>query len=168
MEYRVRILPGRETIQKTAQDAGVVFDPEATELVLSLANARNAMMAMVEAPLREEYGLTEGKFILLMALKSHPEGFGVKELADRVGVSVPAVSIMLRRILESPEPLVTVSPDRKSGRGKRVRIAEPGVRLIRQVLPAHLGRVEAFSSRLTPDERRELVRLLGKLIQSRE
>ncbi|MCI6530156.1 MAG: hypothetical protein MR428_03555 [Mesosutterella sp.] len=162
MNYRIRKLPSLETIEKNVKKAGVRLAPEAAALTLSLLNCASRVQEEIIAPLERE-GLSEGKFLLLMALREQPLGLGVRELALRVGVTPPTMSIMLRRMRQAPKPLVRVERLADDARARRVQITSEGIELIGRIFPGHLKRVAAFSERLSGQERRELARLLLKL-----
>lgn len=165
MNYSVRLLPSRELIRKTSSaHAAAPFDPAAAELVLTVLNTASLVHAEIISELERRHGLSEGKFLLLMALLSLPEGCGIRELAERVGVSVPTVSVMVKRMKADSPPLIETAPDPEDARGRRVRISPAGIELIEKVIPGHFSRVSAFASRLSASERETLLALLQKLL----
>ena len=162
MNYKVRVLPTRDVLMKTAEAAPIPFSPEAPALVLNLINQE------IISYMENEFGISEGKFVLLMALKTIPKGCSIKELAARVGVSVPTISVMLSRMRAQTHPLIAVRRMKGDAREKRVTITKDGLALLDQLLPGHFKRVMDFAGRLTPDEQKELLALLDKLLPKPE
>ena len=130
MNYKVRVLPTRDVLMKTAEAAPIPFSPEAPALVLNLINAGYLINQEIISYMENEFGISEGKFVLLMALKTIPKGCSIKELAARVGVSVPTISVMLSRMRAQTHP----HEGRRSrkaghdheGRTRAARSAPPG------------------------------------------
>jgi len=166
MNYKVRVLPTRDVLMKTAEAAPIPFSPEAPALVLTLINAGYLINQEIISYMENEFGISEGKFVLLMALKT--KGCSIKELAARVGVSVPTISVMLSRMRAQTHPLVAVRRMKGDAREKRVTITKDGLALLDQLLPGHFKRVMDFAGRLTPDEQKELLALLDKLLPKPE
>ena len=129
MNYKVRVLPTRDVLMKTAEAAPIPFSPEAPALVLNLINAGYLINQEIISYMENEFGISEGKFVLLMALKTIPKGCSIKELAARVGVSVPTISVMLSRMRAQTHPLIAVrrmKGDAREGRTRAARSAPPG------------------------------------------
>ena len=74
MNYKVRVLPTRDVLMKTAEAAPIPFSPEAPALVLTLINAGYLINQEIISYMENEFGISEGKFVLLMALKTMPKG----------------------------------------------------------------------------------------------
>lgn len=168
MNYKVRVLPTRDVLMKTAEAAPIPFSPEAPALVPNLINAGYLINQEIISYMENEFGISEGKFVLLMALKTIPKGCSIKELAARVGVSVPTISVMLSRMRAQTHPLIAVRRMKGDAREKRVTITKDGLALLDQLLPGHFKRVMDFAGRLTPDEQKELLALLDKLLPKPE
>ena len=132
MNYKVRVLPTRDVLMKTAEAAPIPFSPEAPALVLNLINAGYLINQEIISYMENEFGISEGKFVLLMALKTIPKGCSIKELAARVGVSVPTISVMLSRMRAQTHPLIAVRRMKgkaghdHEGRTRAARSAPPG------------------------------------------
>jgi DNA-binding MarR family transcriptional regulator len=166
MNYRKRRLPSREDIRRTISGAGASAEPEAPELALAVMSAAGLVHEEILEPLEREEGLSEGKFILLMALRSRPDGLGVQALAEAVGVSVPTISVMLKRMQAAEKPLAAVERAPGNGRARVVKITEEGRALLKRVLPVHIEREEKLARRLDKKDLDQLVRLLMKLLES--
>ena len=89
------------------------------------------------------------------------EGIMQQELAESLLVTKGNVCQMLDRL--ERRGLISRRPD---GRANRLFLTEEGRRLYEQVVPAHEGLVAEQLSELTPEEQRDLMRLLGKLDRS--
>ena len=166
MNYRKRRLPCREDIRKTIEVAGAGAEPEVPELALAIMSAAGLVHEAIIEPLEREEGLSEGKFILLMALRTRPGGLGVQALAEAVGVSVPTISVMLKRMQAAERPLAAAERDPENGRARLVKITAEGRALLERVLPVHIEREERLARRLGKKDLEQLVRLLMKLLES--
>lgn len=89
------------------------------------------------------------------------EGIMQQELAESLLVTKGNVCQMLDRM--ELRGLISRRPD---GRANRLFLTEEGRRLYEQVVPAHEDLVAEQLSKLTPEEQRALMRLLGKLDRS--
>lgn len=75
---------------------------------------------------------------------------------------------MLSRMRAQTHPLIAVRRMKGDAREKRVTITKDGLALLDQLLPGHFKRVMDFAGRLTPDEQKELLALLDKLLPKPE
>ena len=89
------------------------------------------------------------------------EGIMQQELAESLLVTKGNVCQMLDRM--EHRGLISRRPD---GRANRLFLTEEGRRLYERVVPAHEDLVAEQLSKLTPEEQRALMRLLGKLDRS--
>ncbi len=89
------------------------------------------------------------------------EGIVQQELAESLLVTKGNVCQMLDRM--ELRGLISRRPD---GRANRLFLTEEGRRLYEQVVPAHEDLVAEQLSKLTHEEQRSLMRLLGKLDRS--
>lgn len=89
------------------------------------------------------------------------EGIMQQELAESLLVTKGNVCQMLDRM--ERRGLISRRPD---GRANRLFLTEEGRRLYREVVPSHEDLVAEQLSKLTPEEQRDLMRLLGKLDRS--
>lgn len=163
MNFRKRQLPRHESLEKISKCFGGQYSLSNVEMILLLLNSANCFRTEVFTELENRYGLSEGKMILLMALVDNAEGLPVGELATRIGVSCATVSVMIKRMLAVPSPLIAVINNQIDARSRVVKLSETGAELIAQALPFHLSQIENFSQKLNPDERKKLIELLSKL-----
>ena len=89
------------------------------------------------------------------------EGIMQQELAESLLVTKGNVCQMLDRM--ERRGLISRRPD---GRANRLFLTEEGRRLYEEIVPAHEDLVSAQLSKLTPEEQRDLMRLLSKLDRS--
>lgn len=89
------------------------------------------------------------------------EGIMQQELAESLLVTKGNVCQMLDRM--ERRGLISRRPD---GRANRLFLTEEGRRLYEKVVPSHEDLVAEQLSKLTPEEQRSLMRLLGKLDRS--
>ncbi|MGN1208878.1 MAG: MarR family winged helix-turn-helix transcriptional regulator, partial [Duodenibacillus sp.] len=138
-------------------------DANRVDLVLSLAAASDMVRSAIYGPLQTSHGISEGKFSLLMMLY----GEGPKlttELAEALGVAAATVSVMVKRMLTSPEPLIASEKIDSDARARRIVLSEHGRSLVQELLPDHFAAMRAASDRLSATEREALTLLLRKLL----
>ncbi len=164
MDFKTRLLPTRTTLEQTGYHYhGEAFDVQVVELALMLLNTGSLLREGIYEPLQVEHQLSEGKFIMLMALKEQPEGMLLGQLAQRIGVSFATVSVMVKRELDNEMPFIAVVRSKGDARQRFVSLTPHGEAFLEKVLPEHYQRMKVFSDRLSVSERKTLLTLLEKL-----
>ncbi|XKM13552.1 hypothetical protein RCS94_11090 [Orbaceae bacterium ac157xtp] len=161
MDYKARILPTRETLSrvKNLENNTLISD---VDLLLNLIATADIIRDNIYSRLSQNYDISEGKFILLMALYSEGE-VAVSELALRIGVAPATVSIMVKRMLNDSNPLISINPSEMDKRSRVISLTQNGIKLIQTVLPNHLKAVRSFADVLNDDERELMISMLKKL-----
>jgi DNA-binding MarR family transcriptional regulator len=121
-----------------------------------------------------EFGISYGRFSLLLALLEGREGAkGTRraagsagaatgnDLSARLGINKATVAKMLGK-LES-EGLVEASADDSDSRKKALSVTARGRALLGRVIPGYLLRMRIIGSSLSDDEKRFMIRSLGKI-----
>ena len=137
------------------------IDPAAVIAMLEIRQAGEEVQEQILSVLQKEYGLSEGKFCVLIVLHQHPEGIAPSQLAAKVGVARATISTMLQRLERAG--LVSLEADMEDGRGKKIYLTEKGKDFMMEVLPPHYLRVTKLMEKLSRAEQEELIRLLRKL-----
>ena len=165
MDYQTRILPTRECLCRMA-DGQVVerADAARVDLLLSLVAGADMVRSAIYGPLQSVHGISEGKFSLLMALYGEGPKLAT-ELAATLGVTAATVSVMVKRMLAAPDPLIASEKVESDARARRIRLTESGRTLVEGVMPEHFQTIRAVSDTLTEAERETLTLLLRKLIR---
>lgn len=133
----------------------------ALSALINLVRASSSVIAALHGPI-DAVGLTVGQFGVLEAL-FHIGPMRQNELARKVLSSAGNLSVVLDNLQR--RKLVRREADLDDGRCTRVALTEKGRRLIRELLPGHVQRVEQLMTALTPDEQerlRELCRRVGR------
>lgn len=123
---------------------------------LSLAARMDRDCAALLAP----HGLSEGRFVLLFLLEAASEGLAPNLLAEQAGVTRATVTGLLDGL--EREALVQRLPDATDRRALRVQLTDKGRQLARQLFAEHSRWIAGLFGPLSPAERRQLARLLGK------
>jgi DNA-binding MarR family transcriptional regulator len=115
-----------------------------------------------------KYGLTEGEFDVLAALRraGAPYERAAGELALHTMVTTGAVSKRVDRLERAG--LVQRRRSDVDGRGRVVRLTPAGRRLIDKAFTAHMANEQRLLGVLTPDETAQLERLLTRWLQHLE
>src|SRR5919198_4439360 len=120
---------------------------------IELANRLRPVLLKLARELRREIhslGVTGGQVSLLVAIKYQP-GIGVRELAARERISVPAVSKFVARMEEAG--LIRREPVGGDKRRVGLQLTENGHRVLRSVRSKRTAWVAARLRTLEPHER---------------
>lgn len=164
MDYQLRELPTREALRRVQEREDVITDVTGVDLVLTLITTVDLIRSSIYARLAQSYDISEGKFTLLMSLYAEGDT-GASELAARIGVAPATVSVMVKRMLSVPEPLITMTRACGDGRSRLIALSAAGHRLIKEALPGHINAIQAFAEVLNEQERESLILMLRKLLR---
>ncbi len=164
MDYKSRTLPTRETLTKVRDLEHHDTDVSGIDLVLNLITTADLIRQCIYAQLAKDHAISEGKFILLMSLYSEGETC-TSDLASRIGVTSATVSIMVKRMLSSAEPLISITRSGNDRRSRLITLSPAGIHLIQKALPNHLKSIRSFAEVLAENERESLISMLQKLLR---
>lgn len=108
------------------------------------------------------FGLTSGRFHLLMLLKVEPtKSLSPSELAKRSGVTRATMTQFIDALEKSG--FVERAIDPKDRRGMLVKLTSTGAEKIAQVMPHYIERLSSFCHVLTREERGQFQGLMKKI-----
>ena len=137
--------------------------PEAIEAALQFMKIA-ANLHIRQESLFSQFGLTTGRFSLLMMLRHEPKKeLPPSELAKRAHVSRATMTQFVDGL--EKEQLIVRADDPNDRRTVLVRLTPKAEKLLKNVLPSHLERLVEFTSVLSRKERKELFLLMEKLIR---
>jgi DNA-binding MarR family transcriptional regulator len=108
-----------------------------------------------------ELDLTMTQMKTLGMLESCVEEVSVKELSERLGLSLPATSRTVDGLLR--RGLLSRHEDTEDRRIKRVRLTEDGRTMVHRIDTARLQGLEAYAATLSDDQRAALTAALVEL-----
>ncbi|MDQ4041200.1 MAG: MarR family transcriptional regulator [Actinomycetota bacterium] len=108
-----------------------------------------------------ELSVTQAK--MLHELEERGADLPLTELAELLSLSLPAVSRAIEVLQQ--RGYVVRREDDQDRRVKRVRITPAGRRVLERLMRIRLKMLERFTSTLSEDERADLVRALGPLVE---
>ncbi|MBO5244572.1 MAG: MarR family transcriptional regulator [Selenomonadales bacterium] len=161
MDINKRIIPSRESLKEFVRRFPGEVDVSAVEVQIQLAWASDGIQQKLFQRLMDEYGLSEGRLVVMITLYQEPEGITPSQLADRSGVTRATISAMISRMTR--DGLAELKRTETDGRSKKVSLTEAGRAFLEEVLPKHYRRASSLVSNLTAKEQEELLRLLRKL-----
>ena len=136
---------------------------EANEAWEAVMTAHSVIMRrFAEEPVWRENGLSMREYDVLYTLAKCSAPARLGELQQGVLLSQPALSRLVDRL--EARGLVARSSDQTDGRAVRVTLTPAGRELQQTVGRSHARSVERELRALTPDEQRELKRLVTKLL----
>ena len=135
--------------------------PNEVLAMLTILQTAGTIQSRIMDILQRNYRLSEGKLCVLIQLHQSPKGCAPSTLAERAGITRASVSVMIRNL--QTEGLVSLVSEEEDRRTKCVRLTEKGRTLMEKVLPEHYLRITKLMGRLTEDEQKTLIELLGKM-----
>ncbi|RUS96642.1 putative HTH-type transcriptional regulator YetL [Dulcicalothrix desertica PCC 7102] len=155
----MRTIPNRQAIDDLKSQYPEL-DVSSVEACLTFLDATSEVYAAFDIHFAR-YGLSIGKFTLLMQLYVAPEGLTPSEFADRVGVTRATITGLLDGL--EREELVKREAHPNDRRRLIIRLTEKGKQLVAKVLPDHFCRTTGLMANLTPAEKKTLIKLLNKV-----
>ena len=132
------------------------------DLGVHLFVSATALVRAVETHIQQRYGLSTGRFAVLLALSAAPGGQRTPSaLADLLAVSRPTITGIVDGLERAG--LVRRSADRTNRRNQPVAVTAQGLRLVRTIAPDHFGRFAKVVERLPAADRATLPRAPGLL-----
>jgi DNA-binding MarR family transcriptional regulator len=112
-----------------------------------------------------QFGISGSQWGVLRALH-RAEGEGIpglrlRDLGERLLVRPPSMTRLVSRMAR--DGLVTIRPSSHDRRAKEIALTPPGRSLVDRVLKVHPRRIAQLMGAISPDEQRELHRLLDLL-----
>lgn len=124
-----------------------------------------AQMNIKKEEMFHQFGLTSGRFHLLMILKVEPGmALSPSELAKRTGVTRATMTQFIDALEKSE--FVERTSDPKDRRGMLVKLTTIGIDKLNEIMPHYLERLSNFSNLLTQEERGQFHHLMGKIHSS--
>ena len=151
------------TRNRNERELAAIFERNEVRDTFRISYLANRLVVPVYEDIKREFGLNRGEYLLLFCL-SHIEELTSQDVADMTGRPRNSISRAVHRMLE--DGYLTRSPDPADGRQALLRITYEGQELHRQIVPRFLVREEQILCALDSDERRQLDRLLAKLVGS--
>lgn len=106
------------------------------------------------------YGVSAGRFMLLLLLSSNPEGMMPSELAQQCGVTQATISGLLSGLEKAQ--LIMRETHSHDGRAYVIKLSEQGADLLNLVKPEFLKCVHNMMDQFTLDEKQQMVNHLSR------
>ena len=137
------------------------LDPSAMEAFLHLMRTSTELSAAFDV-IHASHNISQGRFIVLMLLNRNPgKPVNPADLADRAGVTRATMTGLIDTL--ERDGLVKREHTLDDRRMMLVRLTAEGRGYFDKMLPDYFRRVALVMSQLTPDERKMLVSLMGKI-----
>jgi DNA-binding MarR family transcriptional regulator len=149
-----------EICELTRDIVGV--EPTAIFTAMRTVEVADALAGAIEATLRHQFGLSVGRFSLLMILHRYSQSeLTPSDLAERAGVTRATVTGLLDGL--EREGLVERLAHSTDRRRIALRLTAAGKAFIARLIPAYAPRLSGVASGLSERERRQFLRLLEKI-----
>jgi DNA-binding MarR family transcriptional regulator len=114
----------------------------------------------------EAAGISFSQVKCLMVLADSSEPLSVKELSDKLGLSLPAVSRAVEGLVQRGE--VVREEDARDRRSKLVTVTARGRRTYEQMVEVRMAGVRSFVDELEPAEREALAAAIAPIVRRLE
>ncbi|WP_331766048.1 MarR family transcriptional regulator [Embleya sp. NBC_00896] len=141
---------------------GLSADPQAVLVAVRLMTA-GARLGQASEVHFARFGLSTGRYRLLVDLEDHEGEKSPSQLAAALGVSRATVTGLVDGL--ERDGLVARRASAEDGRGAVVVLTARGAQRLRDMAAEHFDRLQALVSGLTPDERGVFLDLLGRITQ---
>jgi len=158
-DFTLRDTPALEALERRRAALGHI-DPAALAVAQDLLRAAKRMLGAF-GDVFASHGLSPGRYAVLMALDVQRPSLAPSEIADRLGVTRATVSGLIDGLLR--DGLVSYAPDATDRRRKAIGISPKGEALLGVVVPDIFRRMADLTAMLSPEDRRTIVRLLGRV-----
>ncbi|MGB6297381.1 MAG: MarR family transcriptional regulator [Rivularia sp. (in: cyanobacteria)] len=155
----MQIFPEQKAFQELERDFSD-FDSESIETCLAFLNATTEVYAAFNTHF-ERYGLSAGKFTLLMQLYTTKQDMPPSEFAHRANVTRATITGLLDGL--EREGLVQRKAHPNDRRMLTINLTDKGKMLVERILPDHFFRTKGLMGNLTPTEKKTFIKLLKKL-----
>lgn len=166
MDFKARVIPTQAQLKEinSSLAEGHKFETTAIELILNLLNTADISRDRIMSKLKLRHNISEGRFIMLMALNTAHGSMSMGHLSEAMGITNATLSIMVKRMLKEKQPLIEkrVNDHRKSS--YEISISPYGQEVLDRVTPEHFADIEKFTSTLNYLEKVQLLSLVKKLV----
>lgn len=154
------VFPTKEELEKQAKKIPQI-DASAVLAMLQIMQAAEEIRCDVHQYLEASYQISETKLRVMIVLHQNTSGITPSELAKKTGVTKATISVMLRRMIRDGYVSSMINPADK--REKKMVLTLEGTKLMDSILPEHYAKISHLMSRLTEEEREQLITLLKKI-----
>ena len=110
----------------------------------------------------DRHNISQGRFLVLMILDRHfQRPLAPSEIAEMIGVARATITGLLDGL--EKDGMVARQPHPEDRRALTIQLTAKGREFLDGMLPAHYRRIAGLMANLEPEERRQLVVLLGKV-----
>ncbi len=107
------------------------------------------------------YGVSAGRFMLLLLLSSNPEGMMPSELAQKCGVTQATISGLLNGLEKSQ--FIVRATHARDGRAYVIKLSEQGQELLNRVKPEFFNCLNNMMAEFSHEEKQQMVGCLSRL-----
>jgi len=158
--FELRDLPNHDVLRALARRVPEL-DPTAAEACLLTLRTASDMLALFNVFLAR-YGLTQGRFTVLMVLFRDPgRDLTPSALAEKTGVTRATITGLLDGLQR--DGLIQRRHSAADRRSSAVSLTPKGQSFLKAFLPEHFRRVTALMEPLSEPDRRDLVEMMLKM-----
>jgi DNA-binding MarR family transcriptional regulator len=156
----LRDTPKYETLHALARQIPDL-DPSAVDAFLLLMQVSNDVMDAVAAHLAR-HGISQGRLFVLILLLSSPDSQNSpSELAERAGVTRATMTGLIDGLVK--DGFVERVDHPHDRRVWTIKLTKKAQKFMSQMMPDHCRRMAKLMDKLTKEDKKKLVELLGKI-----
>lgn len=175
MDFKKRILPTQseflELTRRARSAAGAAeSDPavqekeaEGIDFVVHFLAAADVLRGRLFAALQHDFGLSEGRFVLLIALKVKKKPQPLTTLAAFIGISPATCSVMVKRMLAESVPLICKQGPEHGSKGVLISLTAEGEDRVKKALQVQHQRCQELAQLLPPEELPHMLSVIKEL-----
>jgi DNA-binding MarR family transcriptional regulator len=154
-----RLAPRLESVEQFAAD-NPELDVSAVITSLTLLRVGSQLLDAFDH-LFSSYGLSNGRFAVMMTLRHRRGGLSPADLAEIIGVTRPTMTGLLDTLERGG--MIERRPHPEDARAQMVTLSRSGKARLDRMLPSHFQRHATIMADLSHAERAQLVKLLEKV-----
>lgn len=145
--FFLKELPTKETLEKYKKRFPGM-NTKAVDDALKMLRKASLLLRELEAYF-SAHGLSQTRFLAMVILdrEHNTKGLSAKTLAGRLDISKPVVSKTLKSL--ERDNFITISKNKNDGRGKWIKLTEPGRKKLNDLLPGYFRIIDNAMSQFT-------------------
>lgn len=159
MPFYMKELPKEDILRKLSNKYGHL-DKSKIELVVRLYKFSSDLEKAKETHFKQ-YGLSDGRFMVLMAIWEAHAPIKATDIADKLGVSRATMTGLIDSLIK--DNFVEKKDCPEDRRAAYLSLSDHGHTFLKKMLPEHFLCVKNFADTITDEEAQTFLKILAKL-----
>ena len=159
MPFYMKELPKEDILRKLSNEFGHL-DQSKMELIVQLYKFCADLEKSKDSHFKQ-YGLSDGRFMVLMALWESHAPMKATDIADKLGVTRATMTGLIDSLIK--DKFVEKKDCPEDRRAAYLSLSEYGQTFLKKMLPEHFSCIKKFSDFVTDEEAQVFLKILNKL-----